>query len=552
MENNRPPGASRSDVRSVDSVSGLRSSFRALNTWTMLALSRFVLSIFALLIVFFGLAQPAHDADLAYTVLWAFVVYSGVFAAVSMRFPPNGPTAFLSHAVDIAFFSLLMHLTGGPTSPLCVYFTFVLFSATLRWSWRGGLITTAITTAIFVVMAGFDDVGFTGQLVHIVYLVVAGGLFSYFGLISERIRQRFAKLATPPSGSVSRTRYPPLEPIIAHAAEVMNFPRLLVTWQNEYEPHAHSASFVNGVVSFATTQSELIRLGEDIGSARFLDQNTNLPPRLADLVRAEKIHYAVIVPIRGMTASGYILFIDNQRLGEDMLPLATIAALHVSAEIEQHNQRLRMAETSATQERVRLARDLHDNLLQALAAASFQLKALEARVPQPHTQQLAEIRKLVTDQQNRLRNFVLKARGDKHPPAAFVLLTEITTLLQEIETQWKCRTLLSVYPPETVVSQDRGEELSMFITEAIANGVRHGGADEFEINFLANERTLTLGVRDNGSGLSGVSGALSHETIFAEELGSASLRQRASDLGSRMEMTSSPQGLHIVIEVPLN
>lgn len=92
----------------------------------------------------------------------------------------------------------------------------------------------------------------------------------------------------------------------------------------------------------------------------------------------------------------------------------------------------------------------------------------------------------------------------------------------------------------------------MFITEAIANGVRHGGADEFEINILANEHTLTLGVRDNGSGLPGVSGALSHETIFAEELGSASLRQRASDLGSRMEMTSSPQGLHIVIEVPLN
>lgn len=400
LENNRSLSGSRPDVRGVEFVSGLQSGFRALNTWTMLALSRFVLAIFALLIVFFDLARPAHDADFVYAALWAFVVYSGVFAAVSMRFPPSGPTTLVSYAIDIGFFSLLMHLTGGPTSPLCVYFTFVLFSATLRWSWRGGLVTTAITTAILLVMAGFDEAGFAGHIVHLGYLIVAGGLFSYFGLISERVRQRFAQLAAPPSGSVSQTRYPELEPIIAHAAEVMNIPRLLVAWANEDEPHVHSANLVNGVVRFATAQSELVRLDEDIGSATFLDRTTNLPPHLADLVRAENIRYAVVVPFGGLTASGHILFIDSQRLGEDMLPLATIAALHMSAEIEQHNLRLRFAEASATQERIRLARDLHDNLLQALAAASFQLKALEARVPQARTQQLAEIRKLVTDQQN--------------------------------------------------------------------------------------------------------------------------------------------------------
>jgi signal transduction histidine kinase len=382
---------------------------------------------------------------------------------------------------------------------------------------------------------------------------VAGILFLYFGAILERERLRYARLAAWPAGPAVDERFPALDPIFAHLAETANVPRLLVTWEDNYEPHRYVAEFADGSTRYSiehTVEAEAPDAAPGRIKPGALSRSRNeIPDRI---LNDHGILHSVVAPVGGASHSGWLFLAAEDDLGDDLLPLAAIAALRIGAEIEHHYLRVKLVEAAVREGRSRLARDIHDSLLQSLAATGLQLKAVERRLSATERQQVVEIRNSITEQQNRLRQFVSEARGDDRGPAMDTpVAAALAKVLKQMEAQWTCETSLSVQPIGLAVRRETAVGLSMFTAEAVANGVRHGKATAFRLDVAASEGELTVRLRDNGSGLPGLSGVLPHETVFRDGLGSASLRRRAADLGAGMDFSNSPNGLEINLRVPL-
>src|SRR4051794_27276814 len=100
----------------------------------LIACSRLVLAVFAFSAIYIDPTQPALYSDFTYRLLAAFLLYSFLVAILSFLRPLGRLGQVTTCILDLVAFSSLMHLTEGPTSPFFVFFTFALFTATLRWN----------------------------------------------------------------------------------------------------------------------------------------------------------------------------------------------------------------------------------------------------------------------------------------------------------------------------------------------------------------------------------------------------------------------------------
>src|SRR3546814_9111394 len=90
-----------------------------------------------------------------------------------------------------------------------------------------------------------------------------------------------------------------------------------------------------------------------------------------------------------------------------------LIAARLGSELERLALMQQAAETARSQERVRLARDLHDSILQDLTAANLKLKMIANTAPDDVKLQLGSVNMLVFDQQRRIRKFVEDRRSSE-------------------------------------------------------------------------------------------------------------------------------------------
>src|SRR5437867_6057251 len=116
----------------------------------LIATSRLVLAAFSLLAVWIASATAPSYGRLTTLLLAAYLGYALVLAMVAW-FAHASLVRFglLTHALDLALFSLFVYLTEGPASPFFTYFVFALVAATLRWQSRGALWTAAMAVVAF-------------------------------------------------------------------------------------------------------------------------------------------------------------------------------------------------------------------------------------------------------------------------------------------------------------------------------------------------------------------------------------------------------------------
>ncbi|WP_239015392.1 sensor histidine kinase [Archangium violaceum] len=158
-------------------------------------------------------------------------------------------------------------------------------------------------------------------------------------------------------------------------------------------------------------------------------------------------------------------------------------------------------ELAASEERNRLARDLHDTVKQRLFATAMQLGAartLLPRNPEKAEAHLVQANELVGGSQRDLMAILRQLR----PSAQREPWTE--QLSREVET-WSRRTGISA---ETRLSEDAlpapvAEALTRIIQEGLSNVARHSGASRARVSLeRAGSSRYTLEIEDDGRGLS--------------------------------------------------
>ncbi|OHV72731.1 histidine kinase [Ensifer sp. LCM 4579] len=518
---------------------------KAISAWRLVAISRLILAIFALLAIYIDPTQPARSSEIAYFVLAAYVIHSGALALIVERFVVSRPAAYLVHGVDILTFGVVLYLTDGPTSPFFVLLTFALFAATIRWGWRGAAFTTLATVGIYGLLAVLSD-DLMDDLNRIVmrstYLVVAGVLFAYFGYIIERMRHGVASLA----GSSAQAWLggdTPIASVLRRAAAITRATRALAVWRDEAGSLSRVVALERGIVSYDESANRLPK-AIDTGGAEFWRGGSQ---KLPDWLIRGKVESIIMAPLPGGSAEGFVLFVDCEETGEDLLPLASVAAARIGYEIAEQDLRQRLIEAAKAEEREKLARDIHDDLLQSMAAVSIQLTSLAKESEGETEGRLSQVRAIIGEQQDKLRTLVREATGERRVQKTCRVAGRLRNLLVEMQAQWACSIALSVAPLDLVMSETAAKGLFMLISEAIANGVRHGRASRFEVHLESTRTLFTLTIKDDGVGLQQPAATFEYETVLAEEIGSISLCRRVQALGWRLSLDNSPRGLSVTI-----
>jgi signal transduction histidine kinase len=201
------------------------------------------------------------------------------------------------------------------------------------------------------------------------------------------------------------------------------------------------------------------------------------------------------------------------------------------------------------EERKRIARDLHDDLGQMLAALKIGLEGVGAAVcqgekPDEITARLRNLSREVEGAIGSLRKVILNLR----PPAL-----ERLGLAAAIESQAQVFRSRMGIPCKTSglehASRLRGNKARAafrFIEEALTNVARHADAGEAAIEISHRTGRLSLCVKDNGRGMDPLRAA------NGRGLGLMGARERASQLGGRLEIrTVPPHGLAVRLDLPV-
>ncbi|MFR9780195.1 MacS family sensor histidine kinase [Micromonospora sp. MS34] len=213
------------------------------------------------------------------------------------------------------------------------------------------------------------------------------------------------------------------------------------------------------------------------------------------------------------------------------LVVGHVARLAVSAE-----ERLQRAVEleAATRERERLARDIHDSVLQVLALVQRRGARLGGEA--------GELARLAGEQEAALRALIGRAGA---PPADEGDAQDLRDLLD----RYASATVEVAAPATPVPLPGRvAGELAAAVGAALDNVARHGGGRAWVL-IEDEEETVTVSVRDEGPGIP--EGRLA-EAAAQGRLGVAqSIRGRVADLGGEVRIASTPGvGTEIELSVP--
>ncbi|WP_099039356.1 GAF domain-containing sensor histidine kinase [Mycobacterium neglectum] len=188
-----------------------------------------------------------------------------------------------------------------------------------------------------------------------------------------------------------------------------------------------------------------------------------------------------------------------------------------------------MRELSVLTDRDRIARDLHDHVIQRLFAVGLALQGAipRARVP--------EVQQRLTDCVDDLQQVIQEIRTaifDLHGSSSGV--TRLRQRLDEAVAQFanaNLRTSVQYVGPLSVVDATLADHAEAVVREAVSNAVRHAKAVSLAIS-VAVEDDLTIEVVDNGCGIEGdITGS-----------GLTNLRKRADSAGGSFTIEAVPTG----------
>jgi signal transduction histidine kinase len=234
---------------------------------------------------------------------------------------------------------------------------------------------------------------------------------------------------------------------------------------------------------------------------------------------------------------------------ETLKRFATIAALAIeNARLHRQLQAL-----AVTEERERIAREMHDSLAQVLGYVNTKAQATEVLLQNgqiekaaAHLDQLAgAARAAYAD----VRESILGLRASLGADRGFV------ETLQEYLELWQGQSGVPVAlvtdPAEGFaprLSPNSEVQLLRIIQEALANVRKHARASGAQVRLSVDGAALTASIEDDGAGFE--PDALGHAGM--PRFGMATMRERAEAIGGTLTIVSEPgQGTRVVARIPL-
>ncbi|AWM27942.1 signal transduction histidine kinase [Sinorhizobium fredii] len=512
----------------------------------LICIGRLLSAAFAILAIYLDPTRPNSLLYESRVVLCLYLLLSIGLIFYPLRRSFDSPAHLFIHMVDAAVVGWLTFLTNELASPFFNLLPFVILAMTMRWGLKGATLGAFI--ALFVqLVVGIPDL-LDGEselnlfIMRSIYFVLIAATLGYFGAYREHSRQRLAQLAKWPPGAIGEDSVSWLGILLEHASRVLGDPHLLVIWRDQELESGCVAYWTRGNLQLVDVKGSEFWQRHDpqhhatdrSESCEKLDALfAELPELSAKPGESEcKVSAAAFSSIR---FRGCVFVISPAPIPEGGPALTQIIAARLGAELE----RIALIQSALAEERMRLARDLHDTVLQNLTAARLKLKLISEAVPNTAKAQLTEVGLLLLEQQQCLRKFVEDSRAAEGDSLARLGQT-LPAFLQLLKVRWNCDIGFSFGPAELVVPKWMLHEIMQLISEAAANAVRHGRATRLNLVVRGAEGSITLEITDDGSGV----------PQDAKPQKPFSLSQRVTELGGQLTICTTSPGFGLQITLP--
>lgn len=548
----------------------------------LIASSRVVLAGGALVAVAINPVDPGGDWRLAFTTSLYFFYSLGVLALAwaPVRFAPAWGLA--THLFDLAAFSLFTFFTDASASPFFIYFTFLVICGTLRWDVPGAVWTAA---ASFVVYAATGLYG--SLLLHLrpfptdafvirsVHLAVTAALIAYLGAYQHRFQREIGRI-------ISWPRRAPREPrelageIIAECSAVLDAPRVLLLWEDPDEGEINLAWGAGGDVTWTTepeaTYGSFVLSGlervtfqaADAGNERGVVVHWSggafrqrvCRPVNPSLQARFGMRRVQAWSLDGELVRGRLFALDKRSMRIDDLILGDVVARLTVSRLDSLYLLRRLRQAAALDERLRVARDIHDSLLQSAAGSALQLLAarrLLDRNPDEARRRLEDVQNQIEHGELEMRDFIRRLRpassqAEDSPPAE--LAERLEELRRRVERQWGITVKMA--PPSAAEAWPPAllEGVYRIVQEGVLNAARHADPSLVSVDFEIDPATLHLRISDDGRGFP-FQGTFTLQELDAMNLGPLTLRERVAELRGQLRLQSSETGTELLIALPL-
>lgn len=522
---------------------------------TLIGLTRLITSLFALIAIYLDPTKPSYLAAETRVALGLYLLFSFWLAVRPLQRRIDDPVHLLTHGIDLLVIGGLALLSDELSSPFCTFLPFILLVATVRWGlW--GAVAAAVAVELVLIIVGWPDLGdgdseLNTLIMRSTYYLVAAVMLGYFGASRDLSRDRLERLAAWPTGLLSADSALWLGSLLHHAADVLGDPQLMIFWQDHEKPAGMVAVWRSGELRiaqiadpglWASIDAELLHpAGATATARRVSDLLCHVRQAAPQLSLTGPLRRAYSAPFTGIRFRGELFVINPTCYHEEGTSLTAIIAARVATELERLALMGDVAQSARAEERSRLARDLHDSILQDLTAVSLRLKATMAHVPEQAKEGLALVNSVILDQQRRIRHYVEHVQLAQDEDDS--LETTLRQCALSLRQQWNCDIRLEVEPQQLVLPGPMVLEITKLLAEATANAVKHGGATQLKLAAALRDQELHLRIADNGSGIADTAPGICSPP--------GSLAARVADLRGKLTITHTAPGLAMLINLPV-
>ena len=297
-------------------------------------------------------------------------------------------------------------------------------------------------------------------------------------------------------------------------------------------------------VCVGSRAAELGGLGIDIASslpgAVFRDRT---PRNVGELVLSgngtadHRFGPTLVVALRaGERTSGVLMAVREpgaKAFEATELPVVASFADQAALALQLAAQQRAARELDVLGDRDRIARDLHDHVIQRLFAVGLSMQSTQRRTKSPDLQRrLGESIEQMHEIVQEIRTAIFDLHGGAAGQTGLRLRHRLHDAIAELTDDAPVHSTVSMSGTVDTVPAQLAEHVEAVVREAVSNAVRHAGASTLSVAIAVNDDFLRITVTDDGTGLP-------DDVVHS---GLRNLSERADGVGGAFSVMSLPDG----------
>lgn len=202
----------------------------------------------------------------------------------------------------------------------------------------------------------------------------------------------------------------------------------------------------------------------------------------------------------------------------------------------------RLRRVAVVEDRQRIARELHDSVIQEMFAVGLGLQGVAQLVdsPQAEATLLDAVDRLDRSVET-LRRYIFELKSE--PSSRPRLDDRLQATVARMGSAYPAKVRLSL-DLDHAIDGDLEDDVVAIVTEALSNALRHASAGSVEVAVMVDDEVCAITLRDDGIGF--------HSSAATRGMGLENMQSRVQKRGGEFRVTSSETGTDVFVNFPVS